>query len=622
MRVEADIFTDGTDQIACRVLFRHESEAAWREARMTPIGSTRFRAEVVLEEIGVDFYCVEAWIDRFRTWQRDLARRHGAGHELAVELAVGAALLRRVAEAAPAGEAEALERRAAFLASDAELSARFTAGLDDALADLVDRWAPRHALAVYDRGQRVVVDRARARFGAWYELFPRSTAPKPSDHGTFESTIAWLPHIAELGFDVLYLPPFHPIGRTNRKGRNNSSTCEPGDPGSLWAVGSEEGGHKAVHPALGTLADFRRLVDAAQASGIEIALDLALQCSPDHPYVREHPRWFRHLPDGSVRFAENPPKKYEDVYPFDMETEDWHALWQEMESIVRFWVEQGVRIFRADNPHTKPFSFWEWLIGRVKADHPEVLFLSEAFTAPPAKYHLAKLGFSQSYTYFAWRNTKQELTEYLQEIVLSPVKEHFRPNLWPNTPDILSVYLQSGGPGAFAVRLVLAATLSASYGIYGPAYELCLDKPLEPGSEEYLDSEKYEVKHWDLPDESSLRGLIAQMNRVRRENAALQRNDTLRFHEVDNDQLIAYSKASSDGANVLLVVVNLDPCGAQAGRLRLPLRELGLAPEAPFLAHDLLDGSSKALRGERHEVHLDPNLGPALIWRLEASPPV
>lgn len=619
LTVEADVFADGHDELACRLLYRHVSEGEWRSVTMTRAGGDRWCGAFPLEALGVYFYKIEAWVDRFGSWRRDLARRHSAGRDLEAELAMGATLLREAAAVASNTDADELRRRAAHLESGAAASSRFTAALDDGLAALMARWAPRRPLAVYDRGLRVLVERERARFSAWYELFPRSTAPNPGEHGTFATTIARLPEIAAMGFDVLYLPPIHPIGRTNRKGKNNAPVAGPEDVGSPWAVGSEEGGHTAVHPRLGTLADFDRLVSAAREQGMEVALDLAFHCSPDHPYVRQHPRWFFRRPDGSIRFAENPPKQYEDVYPFDFETEEWPALWRELADVVRFWAARGVRAFRVDNPHTKPFPFWEWLIETVKAEYPDVIFLAEAFTTPARMYRLSKLGFSQSYTYFAWRNSKQELTEYLQEVTWPPVSLHFRPSLWPNTPDILPAYLQAGGPPAFAVRLVLAATLSASYGIYGPAFELCLTQPRDPGSEEYRDSEKYEVKYWDVTKEPAprMRALISKVNRLRREHPALQRNEGLRFHEVDNDSLLAYSKQTPAGEDVVLVIVNLDPQHAQCGALRLPLAGLPFPP--PYRAEDLLANDAELWAGEAVQLRIDPQAGPARIFCLRRS---
>ncbi len=419
-----------------------------------------------------------------------------------------------------------------------------------------------------------------------------------------------------MGFDVVYLPPIHPIGSTHRKGKDNQPVASREDVGSPWAIGAAEGGHKAVHPALGTLEDFQHLVDRARGLGLEIALDMAFQCSPDHPYPREHPEWFRHRPDGSIQFAENPPKKYEDIFPLDFDTAAWKDLWAELLSVFLFWVGQGVRIFRVDNPHTKPFAFWEWIIGEVRRDHPDVIFLAEAFTRPKVMYRLGKLGFSQSYTYFTWRNTKEELTAYLTELTTPPVRDLFRPNLWPNTPDILPEPLQFGGRAAFQSRLVLAATLGASYGIYGPAFELCESEARTPGSEEYSHSEKYEVRSWDLGRDESLAEYIGRVNRVRRDNPALHSNGGLRFHEIDNDELIAYSKATPDSTNVVVVIVNLDPHHVHSGWLRLPLEAFGLDPAQPYQVHDLLTDARYFWTGPRNYVELDPAVSPAHIFRV------
>jgi starch synthase (maltosyl-transferring) len=461
-----------------------------------------------------------------------------------------------------------------------------------------------------------VVERDKARFSTWYEMFPRSCAPVPGQHGTLADCEARLPYIAQMGFDVLYLPPLHPIGTVHRKGRNNAVVAAAHDPGSPWAIGAAAGGHKAVHPQLGTLEDLRRLVTRAHEYGIEVALDIAFQCAPDHPYVQEHPEWFRWRPDGTVQYAENPPKKYEDIYPFDFDTPHWQALWEELKSVLDFWIEHGVRIFRVDNPHTKPLRFWEWLIGAVQATHPEVIFLAEAFTRPKIQYELAKRGFTQSYTYFAWRHTKEELSGYFTELTRTTVREYFRPNLWPNTPDILTEYLQHGGRPAFMIRLVLAATLGASYGIYGPAFELGEHLPREEGSEEYLDSEKYELRHWDLEKPDSLRDFIARVNRIRRDNPALQSNQGLQFHPVDNPELLCFSKYNAEHANAILVVVNLSPYHAHSGWVELQLDALGLDARQPYQMHDELSNARYLWHGTRNYLEIDPQVVPAHIFRI------
>ncbi|MGH9336441.1 MAG: alpha-1,4-glucan--maltose-1-phosphate maltosyltransferase, partial [Vicinamibacteria bacterium] len=485
------------------------------------------------------------------------------------------------------------------------------------IALLMGRHADRSRSTIDDKGLAVTVDPERARFSTWYELFPRSTASEPGRHGSFRDVERRLPVIAGMGFDVLYLPPIHPIGAAFRKGRNNAIVAQEDDVGSPWAIGSPEGGHAAVHRELGTIEDFRHLVARARDLDIDIALDIAFQVSPDHPSVREHPSWFRRRPDGTVQYAENPPKKYQDIYPFDFESEDWQSLWEELKRVFTFWIEQGVTVFRVDNPHTKPFRFWEWLIAAIKRDHPEVIFLSEAFTRPKVMYRLAKLGFSQSYTYFAWRNARWELVEYLTELTQTEVREYFRPNFWPNTPDILTEYLQTGGRPAFIARLALAATLCASYGMYGPAFELGENQPREPGSEEYLHSEKYEIRRWEIDRHDSLRELIARINRIRRANPALQWNERLRFHAVDNEQLICYSKTSADLDNVILVVVNLDPRNTQSGWVDLDLAALGLGWNEPFRLHDLLANAYYTWQGARNYVELNPHVIPVHIFQVQ-----
>jgi starch synthase (maltosyl-transferring) len=610
--VEADIFTDGHDSLGAALRSWQEG-ADWTEVRMEPIVNDRWRGEFVVTETGEYRYTIRAWIDRFGTWARDLAKKVDAGLDVSVELQVGAQMVGRAALRSSGEHRRRLRQLAGVLEAGGDPGTE--AALDPELAQLMDEAPDRRHVANYGRELRVVVDRERARFSSWYELFPRSTSAEPARHGTFKDLEARLPYVAGMGFDVLYLPPIHPIGRAHRKGKNNVTTPEPGAPGSPWAIGSEQGGHTAVHPDLGTVEDFDRLVERAQDFGLEVALDLAYQCSPDHPWVSDHPEWFRHRPDGTIQYAENPPKKYQDIYPLDFETEEWSELWQELRRVVEFWLDHGIRIFRVDNPHTKPFAFWEWLIEEIKTEHPDVIFLAEAFTRPRVMYRLAKLGFTQSYTYFAWRNAKWELESYFTELTQTEVGEFFRANLWPNTPDIMTEALQTGGRGAFMNRVILAATLGASYGIYGPAYELMEHRPLQPGSEEYLDSEKYEIRHWDLDRPDSLAEFIARLNRIRRENPALQTDRTLRFLSVENEQLIAYSKSDEAGRNVIVTVVNLDPYNTQGGWLTLPLESLGLDEERPFQVHDLLTEARYVWQGPRHYVELNPEVVPAHVFR-------
>ena len=616
VKVEADIVTDGHEVIAAQLLYRREQEPEWQKAPLNPLVNDRWRGEFQVTDLGRWRYAIAAWVDRFRTWQRDLQKRVDAGQDVAIELLVGAILIEEAQGRAPKSAARKLGAWAKILRGDGSLEEKLDAALDPELTGLMGRYPDQRFITTYDKNLAVVVDPVKARYSTWYEMFPRSAAAEPGRHGTFKDVEARLDYIAGMGFDILYLPPIHPIGITNRKGKNNNPVAAPDDVGSPWAIGAAAGGHKAVHPELGTLEDFCRLVGKAREKNIDLSLDLAYQGSPDHPYVQKHPGWFRWRPDNTVQYAENPPKKYEDIYPFDFETEDWQELWEEFKSIVIFWIEQGVRIFRVDNPHTKPFHFWEWLINDIKKDYPEVFFLAEAFTRPKVMYRLAKLGFSQSYNYFAWRNTKWELSQYLTELTRTEVREYFRPNLWPNTPDILTEYLQFGGRSAFMIRLVLAATLGASYGIYGPAFELSETQPKEPGSEEYLNSEKYEIKHWDLKRADSLKAFIARVNRIRRENPALQQDWNLHFYPVDNEQLICYSKFSEDLANTILVVVNLDPHHTQGGWLELPLKELDLDPGQPYQVHDLLGEARFLWHGPRNYVELDPKVAPAYIFRL------
>jgi len=618
VRVEADIHTDGHDLIAAFLLHRESDTPTWSETPMIQMGNDRWTGVFRVDALGRTVYTLQAWVARFLSWQRDLSKKMEAGQEISVDLLVGVALAEEAAKRAKGADRRKLLAFARSIRPGEGRGAPECAAvaLDEELGLLADRYPDRTLSTGYGRELPVVADRERARFGAWYELFPRSCSPEPGRHGTFKDVEERLPYVASMGFDVLYLPPIHPIGRVNRKGRNNAAVARPEDVGSPWAIGNAEGGHKAVHPQLGTIGEFEDLVRAARGQGIEIAMDIAFQCAPDHPYVTEHPEWFRMRPDGTVQYAENPPKKYEDIIPFDFDTPRWRELWEELKSIVLFWAGRGVRIFRVDNPHTKPFAFWEWLIAGIQREHPEAIFLAEAFTRPKVMYRLAKAGFTQSYTYFAWRNTKPELEAYFRDLTQTEVREYFRPNLWPNTPDILTEHLQYGGRPAFMARLVLAATIGASYGIYGPAFELCEHVALAPGREEYLDSEKYEIRTWDTGRPDSLREFIALVNRIRRESPPLQSDDNLRFHPVDNDQLIAYSKSAEDGSGTVLVVVNLDPRHTQSGWVELPLEEFGLSAAAPFQGHDLLSGARFLWQGRRFFVELDPSAVPAHIIRL------
>lgn len=613
--VSADIFADGHDVVAASLFFRREAETDFTEVPMHRKTGDRFEGAFDAAALGAYRFFIEAWIDAYQTWRRDTSQKLDAGLDVTLEAQMGASLVRRAAANAEGTARAALEGCAREL-EDGDMS---LVALVDGLDDTMRRCALRPRVTRYDREVQVIVEPELARFSSWYEIFPRSASPVPGRHGTFADVAARLDDIAEMGFDVLYLPPIHPIGTTHRKGKNNTRQAHPGDVGSPWAIGSREGGHKAVHPELGTLDDFDRLVRAAADRGIRIALDIAFQCSPDHPYVREHPEWFKKRPDGSIQYAENPPKKYEDIYPFDFACDDWRGLYAELYDVVRFWIAHGVTVFRVDNPHTKPFHFWRWLIAEVRREHPEVVMLSEAFARPLVMYELAKVGFSLSYDYFPWKNSAFELEQYFGEITRPPISDYFRPSSWTNTPDILNAYLQDGGRPAFVIRLVLAATLSSSYGIYGPAFELCEGRPREPGSEEYLDSEKYELRHWDLDQPHSLRPLVQRINSIRRASLALQFDHGLVFHQSDVDPIIAYSKRAVDGESAVLVVVNLDPYHRHGAFIDLSLEALGIDPDEAYQAHDLLGGARFSWRGSRVFVELDPFELPAHIFQIRRS---
>ncbi|HTB77701.1 MAG TPA: alpha-1,4-glucan--maltose-1-phosphate maltosyltransferase [Polyangiaceae bacterium] len=616
--VSCDLVSDGHDVIAGAVHYRQRAPTAtaWEMEPLQPLGNDRFGASFGAGAVGTWEFVLEGWVDAFTTWRRGTQKKLEAGQDVGSELLSGALLLRACAELAQEhhpGDARVL-RAAAQALEDASspFERRFSVAAEAEVVAAAGRHADRRDATRTDP-YGVVVDPPRARFSSWYEMFPRS-AGAPGQHGTLRDCARRVPYVAEMGFDVLYLPPVHPIGRAYRKGPNNALDAGPADVGSPWAIGAAEGGHKAVHPDLGTLDDLRALVRDARAAGVEVAIDVALQASPDHPYVREHPEWFLHRPDGSIRYAENPPKKYQDVYPFDFACDAWESLWQELASIFLFWCEQGIRIFRVDNPHTKPLRFWEWCISRVKAHYPESIFLAEAFTRPKVMYALAKGGFTQSYTYFAWRHSKWEFTEYLQELTRPPVSDFYRPNFWPNTPDILTEELQFGGRNAFVQRLILAATLSSNYGIYGPPFEL-MEHVARPGAEEYLDNEKYQLRTWDIDRPDSLRDVIALVNRIRRDNPALQDN-RITFHPTDNEQLLAFSKRSTDSAHVVLVVINLDAHHRQSGHVELDREALGLRPEEAFQVHDLLADARYRWEGRRAFVELDPGVLPASIFAV------
>jgi starch synthase (maltosyl-transferring) len=612
--VTADIFADGHDLLAAVLRYRPVSEAAWQEVRMGPRVNDVWGGCFNVERLETYEYTIEAWVDHFASWQDEVRKKYQAGQDIESELLEGAALIEEAAGRAVEPDRGWLTKIALLLKSQAVQGERVERGLSPDLTAFMNRYPDRSQSSRYRQALRVNVERIRARYGAWYEMFPRSTGSGPKQSGTFRDAARHLSYIAEMGFDVVYLPPIHPIGHTHRKGPNNTLAAGPDDPGSPWAIGGPEGGHKAVHPDLGTLEDFDFFVATASRHGLEVALDIAFQCSPDHPYVREHPEWFRHRPDGSIKYAENPPKKYQDIYPLNFESPAWESLWHELKDVIIFWAARGVRVFRADNPHTKPFCFWEWVIAEVRKSFPDAVFLAEAFTRPKIMHALAKAGFSQSYTYFTWRNTKRELIEYVTNLTRSGVSEFFRPNFFANTPDILPEFLQFGGRPAFLSRLVLAATLGASYGIYS-GYELCENEAI-PGSEEYHQSEKYQIRHRDWNRAESLREYIALVNRIRRENPALHASRGLDFYPVNNEQLLFFGKTTPNHDNIILVVINLDPHHVHDGWVEVPLEELGIGPSEVYQVHDLIGEGRYLWQGRRNYVRLDPAESPAQVYRL------
>jgi starch synthase (maltosyl-transferring) len=623
VQVAADVHADGHDLLSAVLLVRRAGQADWLEIPMAAAGNDRYVASFIVDTLGRYEYTVEGWVDRFATWRQELSKKFGAGQDVPSELLEGAALVEQaIGRRRDKRADERLAQWAATLADTALAQERRVAvALDADLHRLMSERADRGDATRYERVLEVVVDPVRARFGAWYEMFPRSAGTDPARSATFDEAAARLSYVAGMGFDVLYLPPIHPIGTSYRKGPNNTLEAGPTDPGSPWAIGSPDGGHKAVEPGLGTIEDFDRFVETARHHGLEIALDIAFQASPDHPYVQTHPEWFRHRPDGTIKYAENPPKKYQDIYPINFESGEWQALWQELKSVFEFWIGHGVKIFRVDNPHTKPFRFWEWVIGELKRAHPDTIFLSEAFTRPKVMKYLAKSGFTQSYTYFTWRNTQAELTEYFTELTQTGVREYMRPNLFANTPDILHEYLQHGGRPAFRARFVLAATLGASYGIYS-GFELAENEPVKPGSEEYRDSEKYQIRVRNFQDPRSLAELIARVNAIRHAHPALQRDWGLRFHATDNPNLLGYSKRSEDGTDLLLMIVNLDPHNMQHGFVQVPLVDWGLGPDSTLEVTDLLSHDRYVWRGEWNYVRLDPQALPAHILAVALPAPL
>ena len=612
-RIAVDIVCDGHEVLTCSLHIRAPHRDSWTAIPLTNKGNDRWQAFFTPDRLGMWEYTVSAGVDRFQTWLRDLNRHSDSGGDLRGELAEGQRLVESVLANAPASAVRQLRQIQGSLSGPEG----YTAACSPQLASLMKLYENRSKDTWLDTPRRMIVERKQAAFSAWYEAFPRSWGIA-GNHGTLRDLADSTDYIAAMGFDVLYLPPIHPIGKSFRKGKNNSERAEPDDVGSPWGIGSIEGGHCDIHPDLGTLADFEYLQQTTAEKGMEVALDLALQCSPDHPWVVEHPEWFCHRVDGTIRYAENPPKKYQDIYPLNFETNAWQELWRAIRNIVEVWITRGVKIFRVDNPHTKPFDFWEWLLADVRQAHPDVLFLAEAFTRPKTMYRLAKLGFSQSYTYFTWRTEKQELSNYLEEVTTPPIKDFFRPNFFTNTPDILHATLQSGGRPMFMVRLALAALSVGNWGIYGPAMELQEATPREPGSEEYLDSEKYEIKQWDREASHTLAPLITRLNEIRKSESDLCKNGSLRIQTIDNPFLLAWSRHHPSTDNHLLIIVNLKPNTSRSARVQLDPVNFGMRPSSRLDVTDLLTGKWSSRSLEELSVECTPDQ-PVVVLRLSTN---
>lgn len=600
-----DVFADGHDTVQAALQFRHESAKTWSETRAFPIGSDRWEASFKVEKQGSYAYQFIGWVDYALNWQEGIIKKIAHGIQVKSELLEGISYLETLKEAAPRKEHSFIEECVTCFGEDAHYERATLLAGSSRLKRLFEKYPNRPFVTKSAQQGAVYVDREKAAFSTWYEFFPRSSSSKPGVHGTFKDCIKLLPRVAELGFDTLYFPPVHPIGEVNRKGKNNTTEAKDGDVGSCWGIGSKDGGHMDVHPELGTLEDFKKLVKTAKKLNIEVAMDFALQAAPDHPWVKEHPSWFKHRPDGTIQYAENPPKKYQDIYPIYFESEDWKEMWKSFLEILLFWIEQGIHVFRVDNPHTKPFQFWEWIIAEVKKKHPDVLFLAEAFSRPSVMQELAKLGFTQSYTYYTWRNSKAEIIEYMNELTQGPTSETFRPNFWPNTPDILPFALQNPSESTYITRYFMAATLSGNCGVYGPVYELMQHHALS-GKEEYLDSEKFEFSHWDWSVRNAVTDCFQRVNLARRKYKALQRTNNLSFVDVSNENLLAYLKTGSDGSQVLCVV-NLDPVNQQAGQLHFHPSLVGKRFDDSLKLTDLMTDAEYEWRGDSHFVQLSPD---------------
>lgn len=615
--VTADIFGDGHDIVQAEVQYKHLTQRAWRNLRMEKVEQDNWGASFTPTKLGEHHFKISGWVDHSLNWQHNISRKIADGQAVQVELLDGIQYLDFVSKKANKTEKQYLAKLKKLFKNGKQIEKAQEEATGSKLKNLFIKY-PRKEFVTESKNFRLWIDPKDAIFSSWYEFFPRSTSGDKYKHGSFKTAEKVLPYVADLGFSVVYFPPIHPIGSQFRKGKNNTTKASPSDVGSPWAIGNKEGGHKSIHPELGSEKDFISLIKKAQSLGLKVAMDYALQCSPDHPYVKEHPKWFKWRPDGSVQYAENPPKKYQDILPINFETSDWRNLWEELKSILEFWIERGIEIFRVDNPHTKPYVFWQWVIGEIKKKHPQVLFLSEAFTRPAVMHRLAKVGFSQSYTYFTWRNSKQELSEYMHELTQEKGKHYFRPNFWPNTPDINPYPMQGGNENLFLIRYFLAATLSSNYGIYGPVFEQ-MDHQALPGKEEYLDSEKYEVRAWNLERSTKLRSLIKMVNTLRNKNPALQ--DTYNFIEcsIENEHIFSYLKYNEEEKNYLLGVVNLDPFNTQSGWVQLPLKKLKKLGEDTYLMHDLLTSNSYYWDKEWNYVELNPHVLPFHLFQIKLA---
>ncbi|MEQ1587937.1 MAG: alpha-1,4-glucan--maltose-1-phosphate maltosyltransferase [Cyclobacteriaceae bacterium] len=609
--VTASIYGDGHDHIRAEVLYKKQEATQWERVELTPTFNDEWKASFYVPEKGTYVYTLQAWVDHFDTWYDGFKKKANAKVDVKVELMEGAILIRTLSES---------NKDLISVARKLEDTQRYQVAIDLILskefAKVVHENPLRENETKLNQEISIQVEYTKANYSAWYELFPRSASLESGKHGTFQDCIRLLPRIAAMGFDVLYFPPIHPIGKINRKGKNNNVRSLPDEPGSPWAIGSDEGGHKSVLPALGTLEDFKKLIAESKKLGIDVAMDIAFQCAPDHPYVQEHPEWFKQRPDGSIQYAENPPKKYQDIYPFNFESDNWKALWEELRSVFFFWMEQGVTIFRIDNPHTKPIPFWHWVIAEVQKQNPDVIFLSEAFTRPKVMASLAKVGFTQSYTYFTWRVSKQELIEYVNDLVYGPSRNYFRPNFWPNTPDILPYHLQNQGENSFILRYALAATLSSNYGVYGPSYEFYENTPIE-GREEYFNSEKYELRNYDWKRTNRMTDIMSLLNKIRKENEALQSTWNVQFCPIENNQIIAFLKATDDLSNIILVVANLDTNRGQSGYIQLPKERLKLTDKVNIKLHDLITDEHYTWTQDWNFVDLNPHKMPFHLFKLE-----